>query len=184
MVAKGTQNHPHVAFAGSEFGDAKTGAFAGLRRKGMRRFDCGGSAKQALLSPAGRRCEQTGPVFTLRLHSALFPLQAIMRRLKTADWRPRCGRDGKRRSAKALFINTLALLKSTRSRGRTGTAITGHRILSPACLPIPPSGRSLSPKDAGKSTKIFTICQNLCNLSSPHRRRDGTSGFPDRGGTR
>ena len=26
----------------------------------------------------------------------------------------------------------------TRSRGRTGTAITGHRILSPACLPIPP----------------------------------------------
>ena len=63
LVAKGTQNHPHVAFAGSEFGDAKTGAFAGLRRKGMRRFDCGGSAKQALLSPAGRRCEQTGPVF-------------------------------------------------------------------------------------------------------------------------
>ena len=64
LVAKGTQNHPHVAFAGSEFGDVKTGAFAGLRRKGMRRFDCGGSAKQALLSPAGRRCEQTGPVFT------------------------------------------------------------------------------------------------------------------------
>ena len=27
---------------------------------------------------------------------------------------------------------------STGSRGRTGTAITGHRILSPACLPIPP----------------------------------------------
>ena len=28
---------------------------------------------------------------------------------------------------------------STRSRGRTGTGITAHRILSPACLPIPPS---------------------------------------------
>ncbi len=32
------------------------------------------------------------------------------------------------------------LFCSTRSRDRTGTAITGHRILSPACLPIPPSG--------------------------------------------
>ena len=72
LVAKGTQNHPHVAFAGSEFGDAKTGAFAGLRRKGMRRFDCGGSAKQALLSPAGRRCEQTGPVFTRSAFTPLF----------------------------------------------------------------------------------------------------------------
>ncbi len=29
----------------------------------------------------------------------------------------------------------------TRSRGRTGTDITVHRILSPACLPIPPSGQ-------------------------------------------
>ena len=27
----------------------------------------------------------------------------------------------------------------TRNRGRTGTGITAHRILSPACLPIPPS---------------------------------------------
>ena len=32
----------------------------------------------------------------------------------------------------------------TRSRGRTGTAITGHRILSPACLPIPPFERPLT----------------------------------------
>ena len=31
---------------------------------------------------------------------------------------------------------------STRSGNWTRTAITGHRILSPACLPIPPSGRS------------------------------------------
>ena len=88
------------------------------------------------------------------------------------------------RNANDLTIKSLAFLKSTRSRDRTGTAITGHRILSPACLPIPPSGRSLSPKDACKSTKRFTICQNLCNLSSPHRRRAGTSRFPDRGGTR
>ena len=28
---KGTQNHPHVAFAGTLFGIAKTGAFAGLQ---------------------------------------------------------------------------------------------------------------------------------------------------------
>ena len=58
LVAKGTQNHPHVAFAGSEFGDAKTGAFAGLQANRPR-------------------------FYTLCLHSALFPLQAIMRRLKT-----------------------------------------------------------------------------------------------------
>ena len=45
--------------------------------------------------------------------------------------RPRL-REKKRRSA------TTNLLCCTRSRGRTGTAITGHRILSPACLPIPP----------------------------------------------
>ena len=30
-------------------------------------------------------------------------------------------------------------LSGTRNRGRTGTGITAHRILSPACLPIPPS---------------------------------------------
>ena len=99
-----------------------------------------------------------------------------------------CGENaGKTRKLKIAYpaiINKLSDFTGTRSRDRTGTAITGHRILSPACLPIPPSGRSLSPKDAGKSTKIFTICQNLCNLSSPHRRRAGTSGFPDRGGTR
>ena len=32
---------------------------------------------------------------------------------------------------------------STPSRNRTGTTFTGHRILSPACLPIPPSGRGV-----------------------------------------
>ena len=31
----------------------------------------------------------------------------------------------------------------TRSRDRTGTAITGHWILSPARLPIPPSGHQV-----------------------------------------
>ncbi len=31
----------------------------------------------------------------------------------------------------------------TRSRHRTGTSITGHGILSPARLPIPPSGQQL-----------------------------------------
>ncbi len=32
---------------------------------------------------------------------------------------------------------------STPSRNRTGTTFTGHRILSPACLPIPPSGHGV-----------------------------------------
>ena len=34
----------------------------------------------------------------------------------------------------------------TRSGGRTRTAITGHRILSPACLPIPPSEQPFKKK--------------------------------------
>ena len=127
LVAKGTQNHPHVAFAGSEFGDAKTGAFAGLRRKGMRRFDCGGSAKQALLSPAGRRCEQTGPVFTRSAFTPPFSLQAIMRRLKTADWRPRCGRKRKNKNAKTLTNNVSAFPKSTRSRYTTYTTTSNQK---------------------------------------------------------
>ena len=33
------------------------------------------------------------------------------------------------------------LLKSARDGNRTRTDITAHRILSPACLPIPPPGR-------------------------------------------
>ena len=104
--------------------------------------------------------------------------------LSSPKMRTNCGHAAQNKNPKQLVCKCLGFFTGTRSRGRTGTAITGHRILSPACLPIPPSGRSLSPKDAGKSTKIFTICQNLCNLSSPHRRRAGTSRFPDRGGTR
>ncbi len=41
-------------------------------------------------------------------------------------------RNKKERNAKFLSLGT-------RNRGRTGTGITAHRILSPACLPIPPS---------------------------------------------
>jgi hypothetical protein len=51
------QNHPHVAFAGTLFGIAKTGAFAGLQANRPR-------------------------FLTLRLHNVLFPLQARMRRFK------------------------------------------------------------------------------------------------------
>ena len=43
----------------------------------------------------------------------------------------------------------------TRSRDRTGTAIAGHRILSPACLPIPPSGRSLPREKATAKIRII-----------------------------
>ena len=136
---------------------------------------------RGLFSPTAARKRRKGSHSGLRFqpHNIVHYLFILK-----ADLQPQRGRKRKNRNAKALTNNALAFLKSTRSRDRTGTAITGHRILSPACLPIPPSGRSLSPKDAGKSTKIFTICQNLCNLSSPHRRRAGTSGFPDRGETR
>ncbi len=39
------------------------------------------------------------------------------------------------------MIKPSAILFCTRSRNRTGTAITGHWILSPARLPIPPFGQ-------------------------------------------
>ena len=58
LVPKGTQNHPHVAFAGTPLGCAKTGAFAGLRANRPR-------------------------FLTLRLLGVLFPLQAIMRNYST-----------------------------------------------------------------------------------------------------
>ena len=45
---------------------------------------------------------------------------------------------------KPLIIRLLSGILCTRSRDRTGTAITGHRILSPACLPIPPFEQPLS----------------------------------------
>ena len=46
-------------------------------------------------------------------------------------------------------------LVGTRSRGRTGTAITGHRILSPACLPIPP----FEPSKSSQNYKLILISQ-------------------------
>ena len=47
----------------------------------------------------------------------------------------------------------------TRSRNRTGTAITGHWILSPARLPIPPSGHQVD------STTIKSLrCVSRCKF--------------------
>ena len=43
----------------------------------------------------------------------------------------------------------------TRSRDRTGTAITGHRILSPACLPIPPSEQPPFVRKAGQKYELI-----------------------------
>ena len=43
----------------------------------------------------------------------------------------------------------------TRSRDRTGTAITGHRILSPACLPIPPSEQPPFGRKAGQKYELI-----------------------------
>src|SRR5688500_16879635 len=39
-------------------------------------------------------------------------------------------------------------LKGTRSRNRTGTTFSGHRILSPACLPVSPPGQKIMSKTA------------------------------------
>ena len=72
-----------------------------------------------------------------------------------SDLQPRRGRKRKNRNAKALTNNALAFLKSTRSRDRTGTAITGHRILSPACLPIPPSEQPPFVRKAGQKYELI-----------------------------
>ena len=45
----------------------------------------------------------------------------------------------KKKNPASIEKQLLAGFGCTRNRGRTGTGITAHRILSPACLPIPPS---------------------------------------------
>ena len=53
---------------------------------------------------------------------------------------------------------------STRGRARTGTAITGHRILSPACLPIPPLGRGIFVVHAAKVMHFVISKKYKCAL--------------------
>ena len=57
-------------------------------------------------------------------------------------------------------------LLGTRNRGRTGTGITAHRILSPACLPIPPSEPHYLRKDGCKCTILFLFYQTISLLLS------------------
>ena len=54
----------------------------------------------------------------------------------------------------------IKLLFGTRNRGRTGTGITAHRILSPACLPIPPSEPHNLRKDGAKVQFYFYITKH------------------------
>ena len=49
----------------------------------------------------------------------------------------------------------------TRNRGRTGTGITAHRILSPACLPIPPSEQRSPRKDDANVLLLFYSAKPL-----------------------
>ncbi len=70
--------------------------------------------------------------------------------------RPRTKSKNPRRPLKSSGI-----FAGTRSRDRTGTAIAGHRILSPACLPIPPSGRSLP---RGRHRQKYEI---ICDPQNP-----------------
>ena len=56
--------------------------------------------------------------------------------------------------------SNLAIRQSTRSGNRTRTDLTVHRILSPACLPIPPSGPCMKHNAAfhrAKSSINFAI---------------------------
>ena len=59
----------------------------------------------------------------------------------------------------------------TRNRGRTGTGITAHRILSPACLPIPPS----EPLSFGKDDANVVI---LFNSAKSYYQYTQLSGLP------
>src|SRR5699024_10957729 len=52
----------------------------------------------------------------------------------------------------------------TRSGNRTRTTIAGNRILSPACLPIPPSEPLPFGERRRQKYENFTIRQNLYNL--------------------
>lgn len=50
------------------------------------------------------------------------------------------------------------LLKSARDGNRTRTDITAHRILSPACLPIPPPRHpSKNVRNKGAKIQLFSI---------------------------
>ena len=51
------------------------------------------------------------------------------------------------RNPASVVYQLLTGFSCTRNRGRTGTGITAHRILSPACLPIPPSEQPNLVKD-------------------------------------
>ena len=53
-----------------------------------------------------------------------------------------------------------ASLFRTRNRGRTGTGITAHRILSPACLPIPPSEPLSLRKDDANVVILFNSAKS------------------------
>ena len=57
---------------------------------------------------------------------------------------------------------------STRNRGRTGTGITAHRILSPACLPIPPSEQPGLRKRRRKCTTFNLKFQNFLRYTTNH----------------
>ena len=52
----------------------------------------------------------------------------------------------------------------TRNRGRTGTGITAHRILSPACLPIPPSEQPIFLKDGANLALLFNYPKSFSIL--------------------
>ena len=81
--------------------------------------------------------------------------------LRARKMRTKCGHDGQNKNPKQLLYNYLGFFTGTRSRDRTGTAIAGHRILSPACLPIPPSGRSLP---RGRHRQKYEI---ICDPQNP-----------------
>ena len=64
-------------------------------------------------------------------------------------------RRGRFHNNKEQAVDDVDGLFRTRSRDRTGTAITGHRILSPACLPIPPSEQPPFVRKAGQKYELI-----------------------------
>ena len=75
--------------------------------------------------------------------------------LSSPKMRTNCGHAAQNKNPKQLVCKCLGFFTGTRSRDRTGTAITGHRILSPACLPIPPSEQPPFVRKAGQKYELI-----------------------------
>ena len=72
---------------------------------------------------------------------------------------------GEKRNPASVVYQLLTGFGCTRNRGRTGTGISAHRILSPACLPIPPSEPLSLLKDGANVQFLFYSAKFSASIS-------------------